>query len=79
MTPPTEPNQLPPWHPQRMFQTQVDHLVWLAQSPGWLDYARARAKELEADQSGMFVGLYAAIATRMRSATTGVRTPTKPG
>ena len=50
-----------------MFQNQVNHLARLAQSPGWLDYARARAKELEADKSGEFVGLYAAVALRLKA------------
>ena len=42
-------------------QRQVAHLAQWAQHPGSLDYARARATELEACQSGLWTGLRAAV------------------
>ena len=33
------------------YTTMTKHIAKLAMTPGWLDYARARAKELEAENS----------------------------
>jgi hypothetical protein len=63
-----------PFCRHQAFQQQVQHLARMAQTPGWRAYARARAVELEADQSGLFVGLVDAV--RSVLATGG---PAKPG
>ena len=34
-----------------------DHLVKMALQKGWLAYAKQRSKELEEDESGLFVGI----------------------
>ncbi len=64
---------------QRAFEQQVQHLVHMVrlartvQAAGMLDYARHRAAELQADQSGLYVGLVDAV----RSALAGG--PARPG
>jgi len=56
-----------PFDKQAIFDSQVQHLVSMvrtarkARVPGLLEYARERAAELEADQSGLFVGLVLAV------------------
>lgn len=49
------------------YTRQLDWLIELAQHPGWKAYAWARAKELDADQSGLFEG----IAQDLKNAMTG--------
>jgi hypothetical protein len=44
-----------------IFARMVAHLATLAQHPGWLDYAKAQATELEACESGLWVGLRDAV------------------
>jgi hypothetical protein len=44
-----------------IYQRMVAHLTELAQHPGWLDYAKVRATELEACESGLWVGLREAV------------------
>ena len=44
-----------------IYARMVAHLATLAQQPGWLDYARARATELEACDSGLWLGLRDAV------------------
>lgn len=61
-----------------MYECQVEHLVRLAQSAGWLDYAQARSKELESDKTGLFIGIGAAIAARLKARNTDALTSTKP-
>jgi len=39
------------------YDTQLAHLVKLAQTPGWKEYAWNRAKELDACQSNMWLGI----------------------
>jgi len=43
------------------FQSTLDHYARLEAMPGWRAYARARIKELEADQSGMWCGIEQAL------------------
>lgn len=38
------------------YQKQLNHLTWLALSPGWKAYAWHRAKEIEAE-GGMWAGM----------------------
>ena len=44
----------------------VDYYAKLAKHKGWLDYVRHRVKELEEDQTGMFLGLSKAVAQRIK-------------
>lgn len=44
-----------------IYARMVAHLATLAQQPGWLDYAKARATELEACESGLWLGLRDAV------------------
>lgn len=53
------------------YQAQLDHLLALAALPGWKHYAWGRAKKLDADQSGLFTGIAAAL----KSAATGQAAP----
>lgn len=63
------------------FDRQLQNLIRLAQSPGWKAYAWHRAKELDADRSGLFRGM----ADALKAAMTGLaeagasegQTPTK--
>ena len=48
------------------FYRQLDHLVRLASTPGWKEYAWARAKELER-QSAMWAGIAQVLATEMQA------------
>jgi hypothetical protein len=65
---------------QQAFEQQVQHLVRMARlaravkAPGLLEYARERAAELEADRSGLFVGLPAAVRSALASGG-----PARPG
>lgn len=49
------------------YEQQLDWLVTLAMTPGWWQYARLRSRELEADDSGAFVGLGADVRKRLES------------
>lgn len=60
----------------KAFTSQLDHLVMLAQHPGWLPYVRQRAKELENNPTGLWTGLMSAIAIRL--AHIASQTQTKP-
>jgi hypothetical protein len=40
-----------------LYQRQLNQLLQQARVPGWKAYAWNRAKELDADQSGMFAGI----------------------
>jgi hypothetical protein len=44
----------------------VDYYAKLAKHDGWLDYVRQRVKELEEDQTGMYLGLSQAVAQRIK-------------
>jgi len=44
-----------------IFARMVAHLAMLAQHPGWLDYAKAQTIELEACESGLWLGLREAV------------------
>ena len=50
------------------FDTQLDHLILLAALPGWKAYAWHRAKELDADTSGLYSGMAEALRRAMTSA-----------
>lgn len=39
------------------YETQLAHLIRLARTPGWKEYAWSRAKELESCSTGMWKGI----------------------
>lgn len=64
-----------------IFARMVAHLVSLAQQPGWLDHAKARATELEACDSGLWLGLRDAVRRelgRAKATASEARSATKP-
>lgn len=42
---------------EEMNQALVEHYAKMAMQDGWIDYARHRVKEMQADQSGNWVDL----------------------
>ena len=64
-----------------IYARMVAHLTQLAQQPGWLDYAKARATELEACESGLWLGLRDAVRAelgRAKATASVARSVTKP-
>ena len=49
----------------QVFEQQVEHLTKMALQKGWIAYAKQRAQELEADPSGLWVGLVEAVRERL--------------
>ena len=49
----------------QVFEQQVEHLTKMALQKGWIAYAKQRAQELEADPSGLWVGLIEAVRERV--------------
>jgi hypothetical protein len=47
------------------FDTHLAWLIQLAKHPAWKAYAWSRAKELDADHSGLFNGMAAALKDAM--------------
>ena len=47
------------------YKLQLDHLVRIAQDPAWKAWAWGYAKELAADESGVFAGIDADLAAIM--------------
>ena len=48
------------------YEKQLNQLLKLCQHEGWKVYAYARAKELEAHQSGLYEGITAHLVERMK-------------
>lgn len=48
------------WHAKQL-QIQAEHLARMALTPGFLEHARHRARELETDRTGLYKGLGAAV------------------
>ena len=48
-----------PFNRQAEYQEQLEHLIDMARDPAWKSYAWSRAKELDADKSGLFSGIAA--------------------
>jgi hypothetical protein len=48
------------------FEDFVEHYAILASKAGWIDYARARVIEMEKEPLGLFKGLGAAVAKRLK-------------
>ena len=53
------------WTLQNLREKQVQHLTDMALKPGWIAYAKARAQELENDQSGLFKGIVEEVRERL--------------
>lgn len=60
-----------PFNKQAEYQATLEHLVSMARDQGWKIYAWGRAKELDADKSGLFCGIAADLQRAMQ--------PQKPG
>lgn len=52
---------------QERYAKQLAHLLALAREPGWRAHALHRAKELDADRSGLWSGIAADLEKAMRS------------
>lgn len=56
-------------NPYRMaFAEHLEWLVQMAVTPGWWQHSRLRARELEADESGLFAGIVEAVRERLKAA-----------
>lgn len=59
-----------------LFQRHLAHLIAMAKAPGWKAYAWQRAKELDADRSGLWTGIASALVTALeRERTTAAAGP----
>lgn len=56
---------------QSAYQTQLAHLIKLARTPGWKEYTWHRAKELDADASGLHRGIAADLVAAMKQRQAG--------
>lgn len=50
------------------FDAQVRHIAELAMSPGWWAYAQQKAIEMEADESGMWIGIRSEVGKLVKAA-----------
>ena len=50
-----------------LYSRYVEQLVRMGSAPGAQHYAKARAKELEADPSGLFRGIYQAVNDQIKA------------
>lgn len=48
------------------FDRQVEHIAQMVIRAGWVPYAKQRAKELEEDESGLWVGITEKIRERVK-------------
>ena len=48
------------------FDKQVEHLAQMVVRAGWVPYAKQRAKELEEDESGLWVGITEKVRERVK-------------
>jgi len=48
------------------YDRQVEHLAQMVLQAGWVHYAKQRAKELEDDESGLWVGISEKIRERVK-------------
>jgi hypothetical protein len=48
------------------YARQVEHLAQMVLRAGWVPYAKQRAKELEEDESGLWVGITEKIRERVK-------------
>lgn len=60
-----------PFDRQAEYQATLEHLIAMARDQGWRVYAWARAKELDADKSGLFSGIAADLTAAVKGARPG--------
>ena len=48
------------------YDRQVEHLAQMVLQAGWVPYAKQRVKELEDDESGLWVGITEKIRERVK-------------
>ena len=53
---------------RKAFAEHLEWLVTMAMTPGWWQHSRLRARELEADESGLFAGIVEAVRERLKAA-----------
>ena len=53
---------------RKAYADQLAWLVTMAMTPGWWQHSRRRARELEADESGLFAGIVEAVRERLKAA-----------
>ena len=53
------------WTLDNLREKQLQHLTDMVLKPGWMAYAKARALELENDQSGLFKGIVEEVRERL--------------
>ena len=53
---------------RKAYAEQLAWLVTMATAPGWWQHSRLRARELEADESGLFAGIVEAVRERLKAA-----------
>lgn len=56
---------------QAEYQATLEHLIAMARDQGWRVYAWGRAKELDADKSGLFSGIAADLTAAFKAAKHG--------
>lgn len=54
--------------PKAEFNSAVNHMARLAMTPGWWQYTRAEVARMDADKSGLWRGLRAAVGERIKEA-----------
>jgi hypothetical protein len=60
-----------PFDKKAEYRATLDHLIAMARDQGWKVYAWGRAKELEADKSGLFSGIAADLTAAVKGARLG--------
>lgn len=60
---------------QEIFDSQLSHLADMASRPEWKRYVWDRAKQLAADESGLFAGIDRALTAAMADGPEGARGP----
>jgi hypothetical protein len=60
-----QPSETSTWH-YISLETIVDHYARMALNPASIDHARYRVRELEKDETGLWVGLGKEVAKRIK-------------
>jgi hypothetical protein len=63
---------LPSFDAEQVYQDALQHLIWMCQM-GQKEYAWYRAKELAADETGLWRGIHIALTNHMRSINASTR------
>jgi hypothetical protein len=48
-----------------VMEQQATHYAELSKKPGWIDYCRRQVREMEADPSGVWVGILAMVKNKL--------------